>query len=250
MYVGRIVAVGRTPEGANAALYRVSSRSFPNRQAVDLGGKLAIVPRAGHEADIQKNPYIAYNCVRTPNGWAIATNGSHTDPIAEKVALGVPLRDALASCLLAMDYEKDDYDTPRIAAAVPVPGATGWPAPLRRDALIVTEVPPAAGQAAGAKSPQRRAGTVWPCATAASVLLAVTLAAVMLGRGPQVVEKIVYVSAEPPAKTTAEARTEAPATEQPEPAPAAASCGLERDGFKKIGLGACLHPSRDVALQP
>ena len=55
MYAGRIVAVGRTPEGANAALYRVSSRSFPNRQAVDLGGKLAIVPREGHEGDVQKN---------------------------------------------------------------------------------------------------------------------------------------------------------------------------------------------------
>lgn len=141
MYVGRIVAVGQTAEGANAALYRVSSRSFPNRQAVDLGGKLAIVPRAGHEADIQKNPYIAYNCVRTANGWAIATNGSHTDPIVEKVSLGVPLRDALTSCLMAMDYEKDDYDTPRIAAAVPVSGETGWLAIVRRDALVVKEIP-------------------------------------------------------------------------------------------------------------
>ena len=87
MYVGRIVAVGRTPEGANAALYRVSSRSFPNRKAVDLGGKLAIVPREGHEGDVQKNPYIAYNCLRVANGWAIATNGSHTDPIVEKVVI-------------------------------------------------------------------------------------------------------------------------------------------------------------------
>jgi IMP cyclohydrolase len=147
MYVGRIVAVGRTPEGANTALYRVSSRSFPNRQAVDLGGKLAIVPRPGHEADIQKNPYIAYNCVRVANAWAIVTNGSHTDPIVEKVAQGVPLRDALSSCLLAMDYEKDDYDTPRIAAAVPVEGDTGWLAIVRRDALIVKEVPLEAGRA-------------------------------------------------------------------------------------------------------
>jgi len=133
MYVGRIVGVGRTETGANTALYRVSSRSFPNRQAVDLGGKLAIVPREGHEGDIQKNPYIAYNCLRIANGWAIATNGSHTDPIVEKVAMGVPLRDALASCLLAMDYEKDDYDTPRIAAAVPASGDTGWLAIVRRE---------------------------------------------------------------------------------------------------------------------
>jgi IMP cyclohydrolase len=140
MYVGRIVGVGRTAAGANSALYRVSSRSFPNRQAVDLGGKLAIVPREGHEADIQKNPYIAYNCLRIAAGWAIATNGSHTDPIVEKVALGVPLRDALASSLLAMDYEKDDYDTPRIAAAVPASGATGWLAIVRRDALVVKEI--------------------------------------------------------------------------------------------------------------
>ena len=140
MYVGRIVGVGRTPGGENAVLYRVSSRSFPNRQAVDLGGRIAVVPRPGHEADIQKNPYIAYNCLRIAEGWAIATNGSHTDPIVEKVGLGVPLRDALASCLLAMDYEKDDYDTPRIAAAVPAEGDRGWLAIVRRDALVVKEI--------------------------------------------------------------------------------------------------------------
>jgi IMP cyclohydrolase len=146
MYVGRIVAVGRTQAGANTALYRVSSRSFPNRQAVDLGGKLAIVPREGHEGDIQKNPYIAYNCARIAGDWAIVTNGSHTDPITEKVAMGVPVRDALASCLLAMDYEKDDYDTPRIACAVPVSGDTGWLAIVRRDALVVKEIPLEAGK--------------------------------------------------------------------------------------------------------
>ena len=43
MYVGRIVAVGRTRAGANAALYRVSSRSFPNRRIVEAGGHLAVV---------------------------------------------------------------------------------------------------------------------------------------------------------------------------------------------------------------
>ena len=77
MYAGRIVAVGRTPGGANAVLYRVSSRSFPNRKAVDLGGRLAIVPREGHEGDVQKNPYIAYACLRIAEAhgerFAIAT---------------------------------------------------------------------------------------------------------------------------------------------------------------------------------
>jgi len=140
MYVGRIVALGRTPSGANVAAYRVSSRSFPNRAAVEQGGRLAIVPRAGHEADLSKSPYIAYNCLRVAKGWAIASNGSHTDPIAEKVELGMPVRDALACSLLAMDYEKDDYNTPRIVAAVPHEGDRGWLGVVRHDGLGVEEI--------------------------------------------------------------------------------------------------------------
>jgi IMP cyclohydrolase len=140
MYVGRIVAVGRTRAGANAALYRVSSRSFPNRMAVEVEGRLAVVPRPGHEGDLQKNPYIAYNCVRIAGELAVASNGSHTDPIAEKLVLGVPARDALASVLLALDYEKDALQTPRIAAVVPREGDVGWLAIVRHDALVVKAV--------------------------------------------------------------------------------------------------------------
>ena len=145
MYVGRILAVGRTKAGANAVMYRVSSRSFPNRMAVDNAGTLAIVPRPGHEGDIQKNPYIAYNALRLAGDWAIATNGSHTDPIVEKVDAGLPVRDAMALALLALDYEHDALDTPRIAAAVPRRGDAGWLAIVRRDALVVKEVPLVAG---------------------------------------------------------------------------------------------------------
>ena len=147
MYVGRIVAVGCSSSGANAALYRVSSRSFPNRKAVDLGGRLAVVPREGHEGDVQKNPYIAYNCLRLAGGWAIVANGSHTDPIAEKVEAGMPVRDALVQSLIAFDYEKDQYGTPRIAGAVPREGTSGWLGIVRRDALAVKEVPLAPGRA-------------------------------------------------------------------------------------------------------
>jgi IMP cyclohydrolase len=147
MYVGRIAAVARSASGRNAALYRVSSRSFPNRVAVDLGGRIAIVPRAGHEGDVHKNPYIAYNCLRIAGRWAVATNGSHTDPIAEKIEQGVPPRDALAACMLAMDYEKDQLSTPRISAVAPLVGDTGWLAIVRRDALIVREVALEAGRA-------------------------------------------------------------------------------------------------------
>ena len=145
MYVGRIVAVGRNRSGANAALYRVSSRSFPNRMAVEVEGRLAVVPRPGHEGDLHKNPYIAYNCLRIAGDLAVATNGSHTDPIAEKLALGVPPRDALASVLLALDFEKDALQTPRIAGIVPREGDVGWLAIVRHDALVVKAVPLEAG---------------------------------------------------------------------------------------------------------
>jgi IMP cyclohydrolase len=147
MYVGRIVALGRTNSGANAVMYRVSSRSFPNRRAVDNNGTIAIVPRHGAETDVTKNPYIAYNALRLAGGWAIATNGGHTDPIVDKVAGGTPVREALASCMLAMDYEHDDFNTPRISAAVPEKGDTGWLAIVRKDALVVKEISLQAGHA-------------------------------------------------------------------------------------------------------
>ena len=40
MYVGRIIAIARNQSGQVAALYRVSSRSFPNRQATILEGTI------------------------------------------------------------------------------------------------------------------------------------------------------------------------------------------------------------------
>jgi len=53
---------------------------------------------------------------------AVVGNGSHVDPIAE-LELGYPARDALATPLLALDFEKDDYDTP---------GSPAWSAPRPR----------------------------------------------------------------------------------------------------------------------
>jgi IMP cyclohydrolase len=147
VYVGRIAAIGRSREGRNAVLYRVSSRSFPNRRAVEQDGAVSILPRAGHEADLVKSPYIAYRCLRLAGEWAVASNGSHTDALAEKLESGVPPRDALANVLLAFDYEKDDLSTPRIAAMVPREGERGWLAIVRRDALVVKEVALEAGRA-------------------------------------------------------------------------------------------------------
>jgi IMP cyclohydrolase len=153
MYVGRIVAVGRNPQNRNAVLYRVSSRSFPNRRTVKTSRGLAVVPIEGHEKDIFKNPYIAYNAVRVAASpaegrpVAVATNGSQTDPIAEKIASGMSIRDAMAESLLLLDYEKDDFNTPRIAVAVAAGADVGWAGIVRKDALLVRALPLAAGKA-------------------------------------------------------------------------------------------------------
>ncbi len=146
MYVGRIVAVGRTLAGRAAGLYRVSSRSFPNREAKILPKGVAIVPKPGFENDIHRNPYIAYNCLRVARGFAVVTNGSQTDPIAEKIEAGLPPRDALAYVSLSMDYEHDSLDTPRISGVVSPSGDYGWLSIVRKDALIVREFPLAPGQ--------------------------------------------------------------------------------------------------------
>ncbi|AMK15853.1 IMP cyclohydrolase [Methanobrevibacter olleyae] len=118
MYLGRIISAGKTENGKPFVAYRVSSRSFPNRQVKALEDEAAIIPKEGFEKDIFKNTYIAYNCLKLVDDIAIISNGSQTDPIADKIALGMNIRDALAYSLITLDYEKDDYNTPRIAAVV------------------------------------------------------------------------------------------------------------------------------------
>lgn len=117
MYLGRIISIGSNDKGAYAS-YRVSSRSFPNRKSVVNDNKVAIVPTEGSENDIYKNPYISYNCIDIVDDICVITNGSHTDIISGKIREGMNIRDSLALSLLAMDYEKDDYNTPRIGAAI------------------------------------------------------------------------------------------------------------------------------------
>jgi IMP cyclohydrolase len=145
MYVGRFLVVAPT-----VGAYRVSSRSFPNREARDRDGTVTVGPTP--DAPETDNPYIAYNCLRLTDHGAVLGNGSHVDPIAEKLALGYPTRDALASALLALDFEKDDYDTPRIAGVVGAAGTgagagdgesdegTAFVGIVRRDALLVEAV--------------------------------------------------------------------------------------------------------------
>jgi IMP cyclohydrolase len=134
MYVGRFLVAA-----PGLAAYRVSSRSFPNRKVIERDGSLTVVPT--DDAEPTDNPYVSYNCLRRverDDELAAIGNGSHVDPVAEKLALGYPARDALVSALFALDFEKDDYDTPRIAAVVGADSAVVGT--VRRDALLVREV--------------------------------------------------------------------------------------------------------------
>lgn len=140
MYVGRFIVV--SPE---VGAYRVSSRSFPNRNATEREEAITVGPTP--DAPETDNPYISYNCIRVTKRGAVIGNGSHVDPIAEKLELGYPARDALAGSLLALDFEKDDYDTPRIAGIIgvndsttTVEGPSAFVGTVRRDALLVEEV--------------------------------------------------------------------------------------------------------------
>ncbi|GHS94280.1 IMP cyclohydrolase [Planctomycetales bacterium] len=147
LYLGRIVAVGLTPAKKLALMYRVSSRSFPNREPRLHQNRVAIVPKTGYETDIFRNPYIAYHCAAIiPDvGAAVLSNGSHTDPIAEKIAGGMNIRDALALTLTTLDYEHDDYQTPRIVAVAKI-GEDGWLGCVRHDGLAVRRLPLTAGR--------------------------------------------------------------------------------------------------------
>ncbi|MHB8117165.1 MAG: IMP cyclohydrolase [Methanothrix sp.] len=134
MYVGRIVIVGRS-QGRSFVAYRVSSRSFPNRRAEVRGQSIMVSPL--DSADLAKNPYIAYNCIRVQGDVAVVTNGTHTDMILERIQDGQRPMDAMALSLAAYGYERDELDTPRIAGAVR--GDHAWLGIAKRDEFRVRE---------------------------------------------------------------------------------------------------------------
>ncbi len=135
MYCGRIVVVGMSPDSRPFVGYRISSRSFPNREIQAAEGSARVVPRPGFEADLTKNPFISYRCLKVVGSVVVATNGSQTEPIATKVERGMPPKDAIGLGLLLCDYEGDDYDTPRLAGAVEA--ESGYLGIVTRDALEV-----------------------------------------------------------------------------------------------------------------
>jgi len=132
MYVGRFIVIA-----PDFGAYRVSSRSFPDRvvRPNDEGDGYAVVPEDDYD-----NPYVSYNCMRSAGDATVLGNGSHVDPVTEKIRAGYPARDALALALLTLDYEKDDYDTPRIAGVVGGDGEASYIGIVTHDSLVVERV--------------------------------------------------------------------------------------------------------------
>lgn len=131
MYVGRIVAVGKT--GRPFVAYRVSSRSFPNRVARITGVGVAIEPLGPD--DLNRNPYIAHDCMRVSGRAAVVANSAHTDPIFSELEGGTVPEVALQKVLTEMGRGKDELSTPRIAGVVA--GATGFLGVARADGVEV-----------------------------------------------------------------------------------------------------------------
>ena len=142
MYVGRIVVVGKS-RGRSFVAYRVSSRSFPNRRAEIRDSSILVSP--SDSADLARNPYIAYNCIRVGAGTAVVANGTQSDMIMERIDDGQKPLDALAVSLVAYGYERDELDTPRIAGAVC--GDLGWLGIAGREEFRVKQFPLEEGQA-------------------------------------------------------------------------------------------------------
>lgn len=147
-YVGRIIGAGRTTSGLPALAYRVSSRSFPNRGASRHGDTVRIVPREGSADAASDSPYIAYECLLWNDRHAVASNGTQTRPIFERLKAGNSIRDALASVLLGLDREFDALDTPRICAVADRADGTIYIGSISANALSIMPMVVSPGQMA------------------------------------------------------------------------------------------------------
>lgn len=133
VYVGRMVGVGLN-DGKPFAFYRLSSRSFPNRKALIKGDEVYIV-----NLTETNNPYVSYPVVKILPEYAVVGNGAHTTFIAQTLEWEKP-RKALIHVLDGMDYERDEYNTPRIAAIVQRDSNKAWLGFVGKNELWVKEV--------------------------------------------------------------------------------------------------------------
>lgn len=148
MYVGRIVGVGRSQKGDLIAAYRVSSRSFPNRNVEKLGDTMRIIAQQGSADAASDSPYIAYECLIWNSRFAVVSNGTHTRPIYERLKAGNAPRDAIVSVLVGLDREFDQHDTPRICGLVDLAENRLWLGSITATSLSVIPIEARPGQLA------------------------------------------------------------------------------------------------------
>ena len=147
MCVGRFVVLGRTGS-APGTWATASSRSFPTAPSA----RGAIVPWScprptPPDTSETPNPYITYNCLRVDRGRIVVANGSHVDPIIERVTDGYELLGAITLPLLALGYERDAYNTPRIVAALDSGADEGYMGIVADDRVCVRRLKVTPGQA-------------------------------------------------------------------------------------------------------
>ncbi|ASJ12385.1 IMP cyclohydrolase [Thermococcus thioreducens] len=117
-YTGRTLGIGLM-NGKPFAFYLLCSRSFPKRKVIVKGRAVYIENLT--ETD---NPYVSYPVVRLLDEYTVVTNGLQTDFIAQTLEWESP-RKALIHVLDALDYERDNYSTPRIAGIIGT-DSRGW----------------------------------------------------------------------------------------------------------------------------
>ncbi|QDP97160.1 hypothetical protein FOE78_15595 [Microlunatus elymi] len=112
-YPGRVVIVARTPAGL-ACAYAATGRSEASRQRrirLTDDGDLRVEPTVGDADD----PLRHYRAVRRTDRFFVFSNGTQTDPVADRLAAGEPAAVALED----LEYEGDPpIFTPRITAVV------------------------------------------------------------------------------------------------------------------------------------
>lgn len=139
MYIGRFVAGGKLEDGSHALAYRVSSRSFPDRCIVTAADRASVIPVEGAAAT--DNIYISYCCARVSGSVAAISNGSHTDPIFERLVDGMPPLEAISLGLSALGYERDEPRTPRIFATADTRRDELWFGIIAADRLLIRSAP-------------------------------------------------------------------------------------------------------------
>ncbi|AIU70551.1 IMP cyclohydrolase [Thermococcus eurythermalis] len=131
-YTGRTLGIGLM-KGKPFAFYLLCSRSFPRRRAIVRENAVYI-----ENLTQTDNPYVSYPVVRLLEDYAVVTNGLQTDFIAQTLEWESPKK-ALIHVLDALDYERDDYNTPRIAGIIGKDGR-GWLGFAGKDEFWVREL--------------------------------------------------------------------------------------------------------------